>query len=161
MSKHTALGSFLIRIRAASVRLLVVALAVTGLAASAWAWFAPAGKAERSALATKAEPAPPAAPARTSSGQERVEAEVITLGPTGFEPAEIRRPAGRALLAVDNESGLEEAVIRLTRADGQLLHEARIPRRQKKWRQVFDFTPGVYTLTVVDRSEWSCSITIE
>lgn len=37
-----------------------------------------------------------------------LQAEIVTITPTGFEPSEITRPQGRFILAVDNRSGLNE-----------------------------------------------------
>lgn len=160
MSKHSALGSFPTRIRAAGVRLLVVALAVTSLTASVWAWLAPAGKAEQPAAATKAESSQLTAPTLPSSEQERVEAETITLNSGGFEPAEIRRPAGRFLLAVNDLSGLDGITLRLEGEGGQALQEVSLSRRRQKWRKVVDLTAGAYALTVAGRPEWRCQIFI-
>src|SRR5258705_7861593 len=43
---------------------------------------------------------------------DRLDAELITLQPSGFEPSEITSPRGAFLLAVDNRSGLEEIELR-------------------------------------------------
>ena len=40
---------------------------------------------------------------------------MIALRPSGFEPAEITRPAGRVLMAVSDQSGLEGSVLLLTK----------------------------------------------
>src|SRR6266508_4488481 len=38
----------------------------------------------------------------------RIESELITITPRGFEPKEITRPTGEFLLVINNRSGLEE-----------------------------------------------------
>lgn len=92
---------------------------------------------------------------------KRVEAELITLRPTGFDPAEITRPRGRFLLAVDNRSGLDELVLRIDRQDKGRIHERRMARGKLSWRQVVDLQPGSYLLTEANHPEWVCRITIE
>ncbi|HYG81522.1 MAG TPA: hypothetical protein VD861_14090 [Pyrinomonadaceae bacterium] len=161
MSKQTVQAVLFKRLRTSYSLLLTLVLTVAAatLTASALAWLGPAGKV--APTASKEELVNPPAPARSVLGQERIEAEAIVLRPTGFEPAEIRRPAGRVLLAVDNGSELQEAVLRLEREGGQVIHEVHLPRRQQKWRQVVDFTPGTYTLTEANHTDWVCRITIE
>src|ERR1051325_5151397 len=53
--------------------------------------------------------------------QERLETELLTLQPTGFEPNEIQRPQGTFILGVDNRSGIAAIELRFVRADGQRL----------------------------------------
>src|SRR5712675_1806348 len=48
----------------------------------------------------------------------QVEAELITIRPTGFDPAAIARPAIPFFLAVDNRSDHEEIALELRRASG-------------------------------------------
>ena len=45
------------------------------------------------------------------------------MGPDGFQPASLTRPAGRFLLAINNRSGLKELTFQLTREDGKLMQE--------------------------------------
>jgi len=94
------------------------------------------------------------------SAQQEVETEVITLRPSGFEPAEIVRPAGRVMFAVDNRSGAGEVVLRLARAGGDQLNKARASRNTRALREVVNLAPGEYTLTETGHTEWVCRITI-
>ncbi|MDQ3804574.1 MAG: hypothetical protein M3416_12165 [Acidobacteriota bacterium] len=110
-------------------------------------------------LAANALPTPDPAPAPPPA-QAEAEAEVITLTPTGFEPAEIYRPAGRVLLAVDNRSGEEEVVLRLEHEDGERVHEGRASRSANALRKAVNLRPGVYTLAEANHPEWQCRITI-
>lgn len=103
--------------------------------------------------------------ARTSLAQnqpqrERVETELITVRPFGFEPAEITRKQGRFLLAVDNRSGLEEVTLRLDRVTGNRLRDVNVPRRKLDWREFMDLPPGRYVLSEAAHPEWTCTVTI-
>ncbi len=94
--------------------------------------------------------------------QNRLEAERITLRPTGFEPAEITRPAGRFLLAVNDRSRRESVTLLLYRSPGDLVHEVRMrdQRRKYEWRQVMNLPSGRYVLTELGRPDWVCRITL-
>lgn len=135
--------------------LVLTALAAVTLAAGAFTTPAhlPAPETTPSAA-----PAPPVSP--PPAAQSEVEAEVVVLHPTGFEPSEISRPAGRILFAVDNRSGEDELVLRLEEEGGKLLHEARAGRRTNVLRKVLTLRPGVYVITEASNPEWRCRITI-
>ena len=97
-----------------------------------------------------------------NSSTARLEAERITIRPTGFEPAEITRPAGRFLLAVNDRSGARDLVLTLARVNGQRLHTARMrdnPRKHE-WRQLVNLPPGRYVVSEANHSEWICRITL-
>ena len=93
--------------------------------------------------------------------QIQAETEVIELQDQGFTPAEIRRPQGRFLLAVNNRSSIPDLTFLLSRATGnaELQHQKRLTR-VKTWRQVVDLKPGRYVLQVNDHPEWTCAVTI-
>jgi hypothetical protein len=95
------------------------------------------------------------------SQQNRIEAELITVRPTGFEPKEITRPEGQFLLAIDNRSGLQEIEFRLDRAGGGSESHVRVPRNKIDWRGLIDLRPGVYLLREANHPDWICRITIE
>ena len=158
MSQQPVTRAIFKRVRKARLRLPVIAFVIATLTLTAWTWITTAGK---------GEPTPSSggaviitAPARSLPTQDRIEAETITLGTTGFEPPEIRRQAGRFLLAVNDLSGLDETAIRLESEGGQVLHEATLGRRQQKWRKVVELAAGAYALTVAGRPEWRCQIFI-
>jgi hypothetical protein len=94
-----------------------------------------------------------------SSVQEPDEV-VLTLKPEGFIPAEITRGAGRFQLSVDNRSEVEELTLHLKKADGSQLREIRVARGGGDWSEVFDLTPGSYTLSEANHSNWVCQITV-
>lgn len=159
MSDHVGSQALFKRVRAMGPSLFIAALAlVTGLTASAWAWLAPSSEAEPTAPATRGEAVTP--PARRLPVQDRVEAETITLNSGGFEPAEIRRPAGRVLIALDKLPDVDQATVRLESESGQVLHEVTLERRRQKWRKVIELAAGAYALTVSGHPEWRCQIFI-
>ena len=88
-----------------------------------------------------------------------LEAEHITLRRTGFEPAEINRPVGRFLLAIDNMSAIGGISFRLLNQNGARLQEFPSNRRYRL-RQVIDLPPGQYSLAVINHPEWVCRITL-
>lgn len=91
---------------------------------------------------------------------ERLETELITLQPSGFEPHEIRRPQGSFILGVDNRAGVEAIELQLMRADGQRLNALQTPKRKVSWREVVDLPPGQYLLSVANHPDWTCNVTI-
>lgn len=92
--------------------------------------------------------------------QVRLETELITLQPSGFEPNEIRRPQGAFILGVDNRAGVEAIELQFMRADGQRLNALQTPKRKVSWRDVVDLAPGQYLLSVANHPEWTCNVTI-
>ncbi len=91
---------------------------------------------------------------------ERLEVEPVTVSPDGIEPAEITRPRGRFVLAVENRSGLEEVSLRLEAEAGARLREAGLSRRRLNWTDVLDLPPGRYLLTEANHGTWACRITV-
>src|SRR2546423_5127331 len=98
--------------------------------------------------------------AQTSVTRPRLEAELITITPTGFEPSEITRPAGQVLLAAENRSGLDDLTIRIGLDDGVRLAQARASRTRLRWSGVVTLVPGRYTITEANHPEWVCHINI-
>jgi hypothetical protein len=92
--------------------------------------------------------------------QRRVEAELITIQPNGFEPSEISRPKGRFLLGIDNRSGSEQIQLRLELTDGARVPALESRNRRLSWREEVDFPPGQYVIKEMNHPEWSCLITI-
>ena len=125
-------------------------IALTVLAVSARSWLAPA---------TTNEPSVSAAAQAPPTG-EPLEAELIVIRPSGFEPSQVTRPAGRFILAVENRSGLDEVDLRLDREAGNRLQQVRVPRSKLDWSGVVDPPPGTYVLTEASHPDWSCRITI-
>lgn len=92
--------------------------------------------------------------------QERLEAELITIRPTGFEPASITRPRGKFLLAVNNRTGLDEVSLQLDSQAGARQDSVRLSRKHHGWRKLVDLPPGRYVLRETNHPDWVCHITI-
>lgn len=98
--------------------------------------------------------------ASTVQKSASIEAEVVTIQPTGFEPREITRPKGLFLLAVENRSGLRTIQLRLDREAGGRLRDLHIPGNRHDWKDGLDLPPGRYVLTEAYHPDWSCVLTI-
>lgn len=88
------------------------------------------------------------------------ETEVLTIRPTGFEPAAITRPPGEFLLVINNRSGLEEVNWSLDRETGGKVRELKISGGKLRSGNFQDLPPGRYVLTEANHPEWICRITI-
>ena len=98
---------------------------------------------------------------QTSSAEERLEGELVVVGPNGFEPAEITRPAGSFLLIVDNRSGLEQVRVRVERVTGrERLHDVPLSRKEYSWNTLLRLPPGDYVLTEAGHPDWVCRLTL-
>jgi len=98
-------------------------------------------------------------PAASSQEQRaQVEAELVTATPTGFEPAEIKRPQGRFLLAVDNQTGLDALDLYLEGETGTRVSVALSRKGKLKWREILDLPPGNYVLRAANDRSWRCDI---
>lgn len=86
--------------------------------------------------------------------------EMVSVGPDGFRPTSLTRPAGRFLLGINNRSGLKELTFRLTREDGMLMQEARVNPKQPNWRSLVNLPVGTYQLTEISHADWACTIVI-
>jgi len=98
--------------------------------------------------------------AQGQSPQTPIQAELITATPAGFEPAEITRPQGRFLLAIDNRSGLDEIDLYLERETGGRVNVPLSRRGKLAWREVIDLPPGTYILRANNDESWRCRITV-
>jgi hypothetical protein len=64
--------------------------------------------------------------AQDELANQELEAEVITILPTGFQPAEIIRSKGEFLMVINNRTGLEEVNWQLDREVGGNLHKVKM-----------------------------------
>ena len=92
--------------------------------------------------------------------QADLQAELINVKPTGFDPAELTRPKGRFLLAIDNQSGLDEVEFYFERETGGRVNVPLSRRGKIAWREIVDLTPGTYILRATNDESWRCRITI-
>ena len=98
--------------------------------------------------------------ASTVQQSASIQAEVVTIQPTGFEPREITRPKGFFLLAVENRSGLQTIQLRLDREAGARLRDLHIPGNRHDWKDGLDLPPGRYVLSEAYHPDWSFVLTI-
>jgi len=146
--------------RRRALSLAAVALAVITLV---WASFAAAhvwaGRPHPAGAKSPAGKTPPAAQGKSNRPRRGVETEVVTLRATGFEPAEITRPAGEFILMVEDGAG-RPVSLSFSRETGERLHEIRATREQPDWNELEDLQPGRYLLTEADHPDWVCRVTI-
>jgi len=88
------------------------------------------------------------------------QAELVTITPAGFEPAEITRPPGKFLFAIDNRSGMDELDLYLERETGGRVNVSLSRKGRLAWREALDLTPGTYLLRASHDESWRCRITI-
>ena len=106
-------------------------------------------------------PIPAAASKPTQdSNNRRLEAELITLHPTGFEPSEINRPAGPFILSFQNRSGLEQLRLRIDKSSGPSVREVQSHREKSDWSDMIELPVGSYTVTEVNNPEWVLRLNI-
>jgi len=108
--------------------------------------------------------APQTKPAKRDHG-ESVEMVQITVRPTGFEPAEIEYPSKPFLLAVDNQSGLENLDLELMEQDSNgnshsRIRDLKMSLKAMSKREMTSLKPGLYALREANHPEWSCLIKI-
>lgn len=99
-----------------------------------------------------------ATPARPQGEPEGLH---LTLTVGGFELAEVGRAAGKFSLTVDNRSGVEQLTLRLVREGGELVRDIEVPKDAVDWAEEIELPAGKYVLSVSDRPDWACRITIQ
>lgn len=141
---------------------IVISVCCTGLALGVWA---------RNRVASTVIPLPPTATRKVQSSSissfppsgssiPRMDVEVITVRPAGFERTQITRPTGLFGIAVENRSGLADIVLRLDQEGGSRLRQAQLSSKRLNWKDVLDLLPGRYVLTEASNPTWVCRITI-
>jgi hypothetical protein len=108
-----------------------------------------------------AEGTPPAIKEQMPAPSQELEEVTLLLRATGFEPAQVTRPAGRFLLSVDNRSGVEELTFEITRADGTKVREIKVLKGNVDWSEEINLIAGQYTLNEAAHPAWVCSITAQ
>jgi hypothetical protein len=135
-------------IKIAVVAVIIILAAALSFASVHWI---------RAALAKRAtDPSTVTRPVQTRSS---LDIQRITLRATGFEPAEVTRPAGRFLLAINDRSGQPDTRFILTRS-GERLKEVRVrdTPRKHEWRELVNLPPGRYVLSDSENPERVCHI---
>jgi len=98
--------------------------------------------------------------ASTQNPNATVQAELLTITSTGFEPTELTRSNGRFLLAIDNRSGLDDIQLYFERETGGPVNVPLSHRSKLAWRDIIDLQPGTYLLRARNDDSWRCRITI-
>jgi len=101
--------------------------------------------------------------AEIANGQqpgEELEVEVLTLGAGGFDPTELRRPAGRFMLAITNRTQENELSLELSQVAGNRLHSVRMKRGRTRSLSDLNLAPGEYILSERNHPRWICRLTI-
>lgn len=99
-------------------------------------------------------------PIQAGPQNKRIEAELISIRPGGFEPTQITRPKGPFLLAIENRSGLKQIEFQLDVEGGARLVQMRRSWERSDWNQVIDPPAGRYVLTESNHPNWKCTIKI-
>ncbi len=131
-----------------SRRILLILLAVTVLSLSTIVFVAAEKRSHKKPVVDQGQ-------------KRRIEPFIVTLKPTGFEPAELTRPRGMFLLIVDNRSNNPDLLFRLDGENGKREHEQQTRKGGRlDWNKPLDLPPGRYLLTETNHPEWVCKITI-
>jgi hypothetical protein len=99
-------------------------------------------------------------PIQGNPQNQRIEAELISIRPGGFEPTQITRPKGPFLLAIENRSGLKQIEFQLDVEGGMRLFQIQRTWERSDWNQVVDPPAGRYVLTETNHPAWKCTISI-
>ena len=102
----------------------------------------------------------PDTPSPTQQISDRLEIELVTLRPYGFEPNEITRPKGSFVLFVEDRSGKSGSSLKLQRVKGELVRGVNTSRMKSDWQDVINLPTGEYILMDDSQPEAHCRITI-
>ena len=111
-------------------------------------------------------PVPQGPAQQVSQVSEHIEAELVTVRPTGFDPGEIRRGPGPFFLVIENRSGTDLGPLRLVAdtpglpAPVSRISEARINKEKHNYGERLMLSPGRYRLGQQGGTGWSFVITI-
>jgi hypothetical protein len=104
---------------------------------------------------------------QTPRAHATTEAELITLEPYGFTPAQLTLKKGHFLIYVENRSNTETITLHLARVNpvGQiiaLLREVTVRLRAQNpdWTEELNLEPGEYVLSEAAHPKWLCKITV-
>ena len=84
----------------------------------------------------------------------------MRLTPTGFEPNELERSAGKFILGIDNRIRSEEFSFEVVQENGHKVRQLKLPKGEIRLRKMLNLPAGRYSLREVDHPEWSCSIVL-
>jgi hypothetical protein len=99
---------------------------------------------------------------RATTVKQKIQADIVTITPHGFEPRVIQRNSGPFLFVVENRSTFRSLTLRLYQGSipaGPPMIETPFVREQLDWSSVQTLQPGVYVLTEAGHPTWTCVIT--
>lgn len=129
-------------------------MALLGLSAFAFSWSDWLAKSVPAVAVTAVQSGPP----EVITGP--LIQELITLRPTGFDPAEITIPSGNFLLAIDNLSDVPNITLTLVEEKKNKLKDIKFESRNRDWREPINLKTGVYILSEISNPSWTCRITV-
>lgn len=96
--------------------------------------------------------------------KEDVEVELITVRRFGFEPTEIKRPAGDVSFIINNRSNVQDLSLTFSRVQGNRptdkVKDIGLRKGQIRSLERLNLPPGDYVLTEANHPDWKCSITL-
>lgn len=138
--------------RFAIIGLFICALGVAIASGLSWA---------KSTSSAKSEKSVPAKEIAQTSRQPRAPIALSNLTRFGFEPATMRVPAGRCLLAIRNISGKETLELRVKRGgNGQTLLAEQHRTGKRHWEKFMEFEAGEYLVTEAGNPAWTLRLTV-
>ena len=92
--------------------------------------------------------------------KDPIEELTLTLTSSGFAPAKLNPHGKKFLLSLDNRADVPELLLRMSRKDGSVIREIRVPGGSGDWSELFELPPGSYTFSEVNHANWACTIVI-
>lgn len=114
----------------------------------------------RTTVAAGVPSSSPVAAATQVAPAPRIKAIYFRITSLGIEPAELTLPAGRYLVAIDNDSGFNAVDIKIDKEGGPRVGSAQLPSGRRKSKGYVDFTPGRFVFTDSGDANRVCRLTI-
>jgi hypothetical protein len=92
--------------------------------------------------------------------KDPIEELSLTLTSSGFAPAKLKTQGKKFLLSLDDRAQVKELVLRMSRKDGTVVREIRVPGESGDWSELFELPPGSYTFSEANHADWSCTIVV-
>ena len=102
----------------------------------------------------------------SNANAQRTERALVQVTLDGCSPRNLVVKGPKALLTVQNLSGLRAPKFRIDRGNAisasiaNTVHEKEQGKETRTWEQEVDLTPGFYTLSIVGHTRWVCSIQV-
>jgi len=96
---------------------------------------------------------------RSLAESQDIKVELITVRPTGFEPSQITRAAGKFVIGLADRTGLPGLQFFLLNQNDETVHEFSSGPGKVNVREMVDLPAGQYSHREAAHS-WTCTITI-